>query len=59
MTLELDLKFDNWKSYAKFQLNVPKYLGEKCGKLCITRILSSKRGITSTKIYAIVLFVVQ
>ena len=26
-----------------------KHVGEKCGKLCISSILSSKRGITPTK----------
>ena len=52
MTLELDLKFIKWKSYAKSQLNMPKHVGEKCGKLCIYSILSSKRGKTPTKIDA-------
>ena len=27
-----------------------KHVGEECGKLCISSILSSKRGITPTKI---------
>ena len=40
------------KSYAKFQLNMSKHVKEKCGKLCISSILSSKRGITPTKIDA-------
>ena len=38
------------KSYAKFQLDISKHVREKCGKLCISSILSSKRGITPTKI---------
>ena len=36
--------------YAKFQLNMSKHVIEKCGKLCIFSILSSKRGITPTRI---------
>ena len=28
-TLELDLQYSNIKSYAKFQLNMSKYVGEK------------------------------
>ena len=52
MTLELDLEFIKWKSYTNFQLNVSKHVGEKCGKLCISSILSSKRGITPTQIDA-------
>ena len=40
------------KSYKKFQLNMSKQVGEKCGKLCISSNLSSKRGITPTKIDA-------
>ena len=35
---------------AKFQLNMSKRVREKCGKLCIFSVLSSKRGITPTKI---------
>ena len=50
MTLELDLNYSNTKSYAKFQLNMSKHVREKCRKLCIFSILSSKRGITPTKI---------
>ena len=38
------------KSCAKFQLNMSKHVREKCGKLCIYSIPSSKRGITPTKI---------
>ena len=40
------------KSYAEFQLNMSKHVREKCGKLCISSILNSKRGITPTKIDA-------
>ena len=40
MTLKFNLKF----------INVSKHIEEKCGKLCISSILSSKRGITPTKI---------
>ena len=38
------------KSYTKFQLNMSKHVWEKCGKLCISSFLSSKRDITPTKI---------
>ena len=38
--------------YAKFELNMSKHVGEKCGKLHITFILSSQRGITPSKIDA-------
>ena len=34
------------KSWAKFQLNISQHAGENCEKLCISYILSSKRGIT-------------
>ena len=44
------LKFMKWKSYTKSQLNVTKHVGEKCGKLCMSSILSSKMEITPTKI---------
>ena len=37
------------KSYKKFKLNMSKHLGEKCRKLCISSVLSSKRGMTPTK----------
>ena len=47
-TLELDLYYSKTKSYAKFQPNMSKNVGENCGKLCISSILSSKRGITPT-----------
>ena len=49
-TVELDLKLIKRKSYAKFQLDISKHVREKCGKLRISSILSSKRGITPTKI---------
>ena len=51
-TLELDLQYSKKKSYAKFQLDMSKNVGEKCGKLHITYILSFKRGITPSKIDA-------
>ena len=44
-TFKLDLKFIKWKSYTEFQLNMSKHVGEKCGRLCISSILTSKRGI--------------
>ena len=40
------------KSFANFQLNMSKHVGEKCGKLHIIYILSSQRGITPSKIDA-------
>ena len=40
------------QSYAKFELSMSKHVREKCGKLCISSILSSQRGITPTKIEA-------
>ena len=51
-TLKLDLYYIKTKSYTKFQLNMSKHVGEKCGKLCISSILSSKRGIPPLKIDA-------
>ena len=51
MTLELDLLYIK-KSRVKFQLNMSKHIGKKCRKLGISSILSSKRGITPTKINA-------
>ena len=51
-TFELDLMSIEWKSYANFKLNIPKHVWEKCRKLCIFSILSSKRGITPAKIEA-------
>ena len=50
--LEIDLQYSKTKSYAKFQLNMSKHVRESCGQLCICSILSSKRGITPTKIDA-------
>ena len=40
------------QSRAKFKLNMSKHVGEKCGKLCISYILSSQRGMTPSKIGA-------
>ena len=51
-TLEVDLYLSKTKPCAKFQLNKSKHVREKCGKLYIFSILSSKRGITPTKIDA-------
>ena len=51
-TLELDLWYSKTKSYAKLQLDMSKHVREKCGKLHITYILSSKGGITPSKIDA-------
>ena len=51
-TLEFDLFYIKTKSYSKFQLNVSKHVREKCGKLHISSILSSQRGITLSKIDA-------
>ena len=48
-TLELALYYIKTKSCAKFQLNMSEHAGENCGKLCISYILSSKRGITPSK----------
>ena len=49
-TLELNLKYSETKTYAKFQLNMSRHVREKCGILCISSILRSKRGVTPTKI---------
>ena len=49
-TLKLDMQYSKTKSYAKFQLNMSKHVGEKCIKLNISSILSPKRGITPTKL---------
>ena len=38
------------KPWEKFQPNKAKHVQENCGKLRISSILSSKRGITPTKI---------
>ena len=48
--LELYLKFIKPKSYTKFHIKISKHAGEKCRKLFIFNILSSKRGVTHTKI---------
>ena len=40
------------KSCVNFQLNMSEHLEEECGKLCISYILSSQRGITPSKIDA-------
>ena len=48
--LQLDLKYSKIKSYVKFQLNMSKHVGEKCGILSISSILSYKSGINPTKI---------
>ena len=47
--LKLNLYYSKTKSYAKFQLNMPKRVREKCGKLWIFSILHSERGITPSK----------
>ena len=52
MQSDLDLLYITTKSYAKIQLNISKHLGEKCGKLHISYILSSQRGIAPSKIDA-------
>ena len=49
-TPKRDLKYIKTKSCAKFQLNMSKHVGVKCGKLHISYILSSQRGITPSKI---------
>ena len=36
-------------SYTKFELNMLKYVGEKCGKLHISKSLKLKRNITPAK----------
>ena len=51
-TLELDLWYIKTKSCAKFHLNMSEHVKENCGKLCISSILSSKRGLTPYKIDA-------
>ena len=37
------------KSYTKFWVNVSRHVGVKCGKLCISSFLSSKKGHNSYK----------
>ena len=49
-TFELDQYYSITKSYAKFQLNISKHVGKKCGKLHICESLKLKRGITPAKI---------
>ena len=51
-TLELDLSYSKANSYVKYRFNSSKHVGEKCGKQCISSILSLKRVITSAKINA-------
>ena len=41
------------KVILKFQLNMSKYVRKKCGKMCFSSILGSKRDITPTNIDAI------
>ena len=48
-TFELDQYYSITKSYAKFQLNISKHVGKKCGKLHISESLKLKRGITPAK----------
>ena len=49
-TDELDPYYSNTKLYVKFQLNMSKHVMEKYGIVCISSILSSKRGITPRKL---------
>ena len=49
-THDLALYYIKTKSCAKFKLNMSEHAGENCGRLCISYILSSKRGITPSKI---------
>ena len=51
-TLKLDLFYIETKSYTNFQLNITKHVREKCGKLHISYILSSKLSITPSRIDA-------
>ena len=41
------------KSYEKLQLNISKHVGEKCGKLCISSILSPKGALLLQKLMRI------
>ena len=43
-TDELGLKYIKTKSYPKFQLNMSKHVGEKCGILHISYIQVQKEG---------------
>ena len=51
MTLKLALKVIKGNSHKQLQLNMLRHVREKCGKLCISSILSSKRDMTPTKMY--------
>ena len=48
-TLKLALWYIKTKSYTKFELNMSKHVGEKCGKLHICKSLNLKRSITPAK----------
>ena len=48
-TLKLALWYIKTKSYTKFELNMSKHVGEKCGKLHICKNLKLKRSITPAK----------
>ena len=48
-TLKLALWYIKTKSYIKFELNMSKHVGEKCGKLHICKSLKLKRSITPAK----------
>ena len=48
-TLKLALWYIKTKSYTKFELNMSKHVGEKCGKLHICKSLKLKRSITPAK----------
>ena len=47
--LKLALWYIKTKSYTKFELNMSKHVGEKCGKLHICKSLKLKRSITPAK----------
>ena len=49
-TLELDLKYGETKSYAKFQLNMSKHVREKCGKLYISSFYVPKGALLLQKL---------
>ena len=46
---KLALWYIKTKSYTKFELNMSKHVGEKCGKLHICKNLKLKRSITPAK----------
>ena len=48
-TLKLALWYIKTKSYTKFELNMSKHVGEKCGKLHICKSLKLKRSTTPAK----------